>query len=374
MQFLNPEKIALWSLCPAAGVAENLAGEKDIHQNGSHFVLHMVETIWERGNPPDHVTGPEVDNARFFAKQIKKLPLREKYGFLDSADISEILNQENTKIRVPFWELYPKGTLKIFLLNLKHDEIKAEENPLGTLLAAGMFYKLKGRGEIVDKVVINVVNCFAQTVDKWELPIDLIRVFCEHVREAATHAADLLNKRKALTFEDFTPQASTCSMCGGVTVCPALRKAIRDALTSQAEIDHPDAVIFSRDTTGRIEQVLTMVEPMRIFCRDYELAAIGKILSGKSIPNYKVVDGDRDGGAWRDESGIWNQLKSFRLRDDEISRRRLLTPAEAEQWLKPKLTRIQWEKVRTFIERKEFQPAVAPLDDPRPAIEAKTNE
>ena len=58
--------------------------------------------------------------------------------------------------------------------------------------------------------------------------------------------------------------------------------------------------------------------------------------------------------------------KSFRLRDDEMYVRKLISPTAAEKLLKD--TPKRWKRVEDLLTRSEGKPSVAPAADKRPAL------
>ena len=71
-----------------------------------------------------------------------------------------------------------------------------------------------------------------------------------------------------------------------------------------------------------------------------------------------------------DEAAVENVMKSFRLRQDEMYDLSLISPTKAEKLLKSNPKR--WSKVQEHITQSAGKPSVAPVADPRPALDVQS--
>lgn len=63
-------------------------------------------------------------------------------------------------------------------------------------------------------------------------------------------------------------------------------------------------------------------------------------------------------------------LKAFRLKDDQIYDRKVISPTTAEKLAKAEaIGKRQWPKLAALIVQPEGKPSVAPAADPRPPYE-----
>jgi len=72
-----------------------------------------------------------------------------------------------------------------------------------------------------------------------------------------------------------------------------------------------------------------------------------------------------------DEEAVVAELKSMRLRDDQMYSKKLISPAGAEALTKgkePAVGERQWKKLQSLIQRTDGKPSVAPESDSRQAI------
>jgi Protein of unknown function (DUF2800) len=154
-----------------------------------------------------------------------------------------------------------------------------------------------------------------------------------------------------------TPGEKQCRFCPAKATCPALRKYSLDHLP-----EIPDAPIHEEDL-GLLLPKLALLEQWISAVRDKAQAVM---LAGGAVPGYKLVEGRRSRD-WADPEAVKELFKkSFRLRDDEMYTRKLLSPPQAEKLFKGSARR--WAKVEPLIAWSTGNPTIAPVADRRPAI------
>lgn len=82
---------------------------------------------------------------------------------------------------------------------------------------------------------------------------------------------------------------------------------------------------------------------------------------------YKLVEGRMGNREFRDEAEAEAEMKSMRLKSDEMYNRKIISPTQAEALLKEANPR-KWKKLEALIVRREGKPSVAPASDKRPAL------
>jgi hypothetical protein len=91
-----------------------------------------------------------------------------------------------------------------------------------------------------------------------------------------------------------------------------------------------------------------------------------RLLAGKTVEGFKLVEGRRGPRKWADEAEAEKVFKSFRLRQDEMYDMKLVSPTSAEKLLKDNPKR--WAKVEDLITQSDGKPSVAPATDKRSAL------
>jgi len=82
---------------------------------------------------------------------------------------------------------------------------------------------------------------------------------------------------------------------------------------------------------------------------------------------YKLVEGRMGNREFQDEAQAEAEMKSMRLKTDEMYNRKLISPTQAEALLKESSPR-KWKRLEALIVRREGKPSVAPASDKRPAL------
>ena len=94
-----------------------------------------------------------------------------------------------------------------------------------------------------------------------------------------------------------------------------------------------------------------------------------RLVAGVEVPGFKLVEGKRGNRAWVNPDEAELQLKTMRLKVDEMYDLKLISPTTAEKLAKAgKLGPRQWAKLQDQIGQAQGKPSVAPESDKRPAI------
>jgi hypothetical protein len=90
---------------------------------------------------------------------------------------------------------------------------------------------------------------------------------------------------------------------------------------------------------------------------------------GEDVPGFKLVLGKMGNRSWEDEAKAEEKLKSMRLKQGEMYKKKIISPTDAEKLLKERPR--AWNDLQAFITRAEGKPVVAPVSDKREAISMK---
>jgi hypothetical protein len=95
-----------------------------------------------------------------------------------------------------------------------------------------------------------------------------------------------------------------------------------------------------------------------------------RLLDCRAVPGYKLVTGKQGNRQWRNPEGAEANLKKMRLKKEQMYDFSLISPTSAEKLAASGvLGEKQWEKLQAEIYRSDGKPSVAPVTDPRPALE-----
>jgi hypothetical protein len=283
-----------------------------------------------------------------------------------------------------------------------------------------------GRGAVDavgnQQLLLYAGGLYLQVADMIDEPIETIRLFIHQPRISKAPSAWVLTKKElfawlngdarnavqrarlakaehlgkgtdplwASTF--LQPGAKQCHWCTAKGICPAARDEVagtvfmRVAATPEEfateEAPSPKAFEPEADWLGACLDKVDMIEG---WCTAIRAEALQALQAGQEVPSpgggYKLVQGKKGNRAWRDQAAVEEVFrKQFRLPIDQAYNLKLISPAQAEKLAKPAkegqpaapIGPRQWKKVEELIApRAEGKLHVAPMADPRPAVEVK---
>lgn len=104
------------------------------------------------------------------------------------------------------------------------------------------------------------------------------------------------------------------------------------------------------------------------WCKAVRAETERQLLAGDEVPGFKLVLGKAGARAWKDAEEAEKQLKTMRLKVEEMYDLKLISPTSAEKLAKAKvLGPRQWTKLQPLIGRSDPKPSVAPAADKRDA-------
>jgi len=113
--------------------------------------------------------------------------------------------------------------------------------------------------------------------------------------------------------------------------------------------------------------VLRAMALMRAWINSVEETAIERILEGKKIPGYKLVN-SQPRRKWDDDEAMLGLFLRMKLDLERVAPHAPLSPAQMDRLAKGKhalLTDKQMAKLQPHVTHNPIEPRVAPIDDPR---------
>lgn len=264
-------------------------------------------------------------------------------------------------------------------------EVDVTENPQLMLYGLGGLDKLNGIAGDFEKVTLVIFQPrISRKPSEWDTTVEDLekwgRSTARSAVNTAKHAVTYADISNANDWEDtfLRPGEEQCRFCRGKAECPKLREEV--ALTVSGAIEAPM-------TPDEFED-LTIIEPGESTSDEYLSLAMAKtklieewisavraeverrLLAGKSVPGYKLVQGKQGNRAWTSKAEAEEVLKGMRLKLEEMYDRTVISPTTAEKLLAKDSPR-RWAKLQAYITRSEGQPSVAPVSDKRAALEIK---
>ena len=298
--------------------------------------------------------------------------VEQRLDFSELLDLSTNINTANTgyKPEKSF------GTADVVLLgdgwlqvhDLKYGKgvrVSAENNKqlLIYALAAYYYYSL---GCEINKISVHIHQPRLNHYSEFTVTPEELFEFGKQLKEKAGIAYNIyLNGPQ--TADDFCAGESQCRFCKAAGKCETLSNHVAETVNADFEnldetciqqVDTLDSETLSNKfrSIGLIKSWITAVES-RVH---------SELQQGNPVPGFKLVIGRQGNRAWINEQDAENALKSFRLKQDEMYSRKLITPTQALKILKGQDKRIA--KLEGVITRPDGKPTVVPESDKRPAI------
>lgn len=214
-------------------------------------------------------------------------------------------------------------------------------------------------------------------LSEWDLPLADLLEWAKTLPEKAEavqaciemSAVDLMRQDGA-----FNPGDKQCRFCPAKARCPALDAKVAEVISGDFADLTAEAVQRGTDdlkhvfslTLGRKMELVDLVEG---WCKAVRARAESELLAGREVTGFKLVEGRRGHRAWRNKDEAEAELKSMRLKIEDMYDMSLISPTTAEKLAKKNVIGPrQWPRLTALIHQPEGKPSVAPATDKRPAL------
>lgn len=276
---------------------------------------------------------------------------------------------------------------ELIVIDLKYGRgklVDVKQNPQLMLYGLGALAKFNGLAGDFERVRLIIeqprVN---EKPSEWDCTVEELEAWGNSTARSAVVTvlnAERLREMELNVWEEtfLRPGEEQCQFCRAKATCPALRNEVATTVSSSepatpdefAELEpvKPDA----DDSPDWIAACLTRVDLIEDWCKAIRAEAERRLLEGKEVPGYKVVTGKRGNRAWGNAKEAEETMKSMRLKLEEMYDLKLISPTTAEKLAKAgAIGPRQWPKLQALITQADGKPHVAPVSDPRPALEMK---
>lgn len=386
---LAPSSAHRWVNCPgsialARGIEESpsvfAAEGTAAHQLAEHclsagfdasrFHGWVVETRPKPGTAAIHqgkadgVTSFEVDAGMVDAVQTYLDVVRE---IAEESDDFEIEQRMDITALVPgvFGTgdaiAYRSDLRRVTIVDYKHGQgvpVDVVENEQLLTYAAGVAQRYHNRG--VDEVELIIVQPRAPHRDgpvrRWVT--DALTLF-EHVVALQVAADRIDNGDQTLNPGDW------CKFCKAAPVCPAMADKVFNIIGANIV----DGEFFGMDDpatydSDRLASALRAAPFVKNWLNSVEQFGHAEALRGRMPTGFKLVD-KRAIRKWKDDDVAVEALQMLGVSDDDLFETKLRSPAQVEKTI-PKKSR---DIVKDLAESKSSGTVLAPVDDPRPAVD-----
>ena len=150
-------------------------------------------------------------------------------------------------------------------------------------------------------------------------------------------------------------QGDHCRWCAAKPICPQMTGAVDRALKQQ--IKNIDV-----DTLGRYLHNADLLEE---WIKDLRALAFRMLEKGVNVPGVKIVQ-KQARRKWTDENAARQALLSLGLKESVVVETSIMSPAQAEKALKKRFSELPED----LIKSESSGTTLAPVDDPRPAVQS----
>lgn len=232
---------------------------------------------------------------------------------------------------------------------------------------------------------------------EWSCTVAELRVFADkakqavgQVREAVWDYAAWKNEgRQAVEFNEWlakytTAGVSQCRWCPAKATCPTNRNSAmmtavgRDVSPATAEefadLEVMDKPAVQSSDDAWLAAAMAKADLVENWLKAVRAEVESRMLAGRSIPGFKVVQGRKGNREWKDPKDAEAKLKAMRLKVEQMYDLSLISPPTAEKLSKGKDAAIgprQWKSLQELITRADGKMHVAPESDERPAVQVK---
>ncbi|MDC9589692.1 DUF2800 domain-containing protein [Xenorhabdus sp. XENO-10] len=259
-------------------------------------------------------------------------------------------------------------------------KVYSEENEQLMLYALGALNQFDMLYEF-DTVRLFIHQPRLNHVSEWSVSVDELRQFGERARNAATSVIITFNIAQCdgvetLPPDSFTPGDKQCRFCKAKADCPALAAHVWSTIAEdfvdltqslEPQIENATEQVPKYDNQT-LAAKYAQVDFVESWCKAVRVRVSDELNAGHPIPGYKLVEGKLGNRSWGAEADAEAMLKTFKLKQDQIYTKKIISPTQAEKVLKKEFPK-KWVKLESLIIRPDGKPTVVPESDPRPALD-----
>lgn len=263
----------------------------------------------------------------------------------------------------------------LYVIDLKYGRrfVSPEENKQLMLYALGALDVVSLAHDIEKVVLVIFQPKVSMQPAIWETTPEALEEFATMARIGANVAANMLNGSVP---PKLVPGESQCQWCKAKAVCPALKQETRAVVTAAASVDDFDdltedvlAEKLADASPEALGAAMAKVDLMEMFVKALRAETERRLVAGEEVPGFKLVEGKKGHRKWLDADDVELQLKTMRLKTEEMYDLKLISPTAAERLFKAgKIGPRQWAKLQKAYGQSQGAPSVASADDNRPAI------
>jgi Protein of unknown function (DUF2800) len=272
---------------------------------------------------------------------------------------------------------------ELFVADLKFGrgvEVSPERNRQAMLYALGVVEKHQVQEEY-DTIRIGISQPRNGGNSDWVISMKDLLAFGEEVKETAKKVLTVVNGEMHFNRDlPRTPSEKACRFCKAKGSCEALKNQVVSAMfegfdaldqadVTDGPITSPSSLIKASTTANlspadRLGKFMSIADLAELWIKGVRGAAEVELLAGRPVTGFKLVQGKKGNRKWTDEEAVEAQMKSFRLKKDEMYNFSIISPADAEKLLAKKSPK-RWDVLSGMYSQSDGAIHVAPASDKR---------
>jgi hypothetical protein len=201
---------------------------------------------------------------------------------------------------------------------------------------------------------------------EWEIGIADLESRIEFIGEQARIALDLIDNPAAAR-QYLVPGDKQCRWCPVKATCPAKVAQVMSAFEDANESPEAGGVPVEAQPDDRLAEHMALADQIEDWIKAVRAEVERRLLDGKAVPGYKLVEGRRGARRWSDATWVEQWLTREKKLDAGVvyEPRELKSPAKMEKTMSKAFPHL-WLDLQARIEQKDGLPSVAPESDTRP--------
>jgi len=369
---VGPSSAERWLNCPGSVLlTRDIPDHSSDYANEGTAAHTLSEWCRNEHMPALHYKGMEIDVKT--EDGIKKF----KVDFEMIRNVQEFLDYVNQFGGVPFFELkavfdhwVPGGfgtadDVRIedgmcIVTDFKYGkgvQVFVEDNPQLKLYALGTYQQFRHLYDF-DKFQLNIMQPRLDHIDETIITLPELLVWAE----------DVVRPTAAIALKPNAPvvPGTWCQFCKIKTTCKVRAETVMaEVVEDFVDLDSMNGSEVLKSailTNQQMALVLPKLDMITAWCADLERRAMSELLQGHQVGDFKIVEG-RSNRKWRDVTNAEAALRESKLKVDEIFKKTLISPTEAEKLLGKKHPVIISQVIKP-----KGAPKLAPGSDKRQAM------
>lgn len=287
---------------------------------------------------------------------------------------------------------------ELIVIDLKYGmgvEVSAERNPQMSLYALGALQAYQGLVADFERVRMVISQPrIKKAASEFDISVEELETWGRSTARSAVNtcrnamAVDRTQVTSEVSWDQvyLRPGEKQCKFCSAKAECPALRAEVHayalgsghatpatpDEFAECDPVPVHEAIGTVDDGPQWLAACLSKVDLIEDWCKAIRAETERRLLAGESVPGYKLVPGKKGARQWVDAKVAEETLKSMRVKLEDMYDLKLISPTTADKLAKAgTIGPRQWPRVQALFVQSQGKPHVAPVDDPRPALEIK---